>query len=206
MLSLTVETKSWMHKLPVPLKLGLLCLATLLMLPVTNWMIALAAMATVAALYLTAGWAFAQVGITRLKPLVYLVGLIFIYHVVTGRIEEGLTISLKLFAMVSLANLVTMTSRLDDMMAVVETLSKPLHRVGLPPRTLGLAMGLVIRFTPVFLKKGELLNEAWRARSAKRASPRLLVPLALGALDDADYVADALRARGGLSSAEEIKK
>ena len=67
-------------------------------------------------------------------------------------------------------------------------------------------MGLVIRFTPVFTAKGKLLNEAWRARSPKRANHRLLVPLALSALDDADRVADAIKARGGLTPASQDKK
>ena len=199
MLSLTIERKSWLHDVPVWLKLLILCIATLLMLPVSDWRIAVFATLIVAGLYLSAGISFARIGLARLKPLFYLVALIFIYQLVTARLEEGVEICLRLVAMVGLANLVTMTSRLDDMMAVVEFLTKPLHLFGLPPRALGFAMGLVIRFTPVFLQKGTLLNEAWRARSDKRSGARLLVPLALGALDDADRVADALRARGGIA-------
>ena len=204
MLSLTVEKKSWMHKIPVPLKLGLLCVLTVLMFPINDWHVALLATVCVATIYLSAGVEFARIGLQRLKPLSYLLAIIFIYHVVTLRTVEGLTICLKLFATVGLANMVTMTSRLDDMMAVVETLAKPFRRFGVTPRVIGFALGLVVRFTPIFIQKGQLLNEAWRARSAKKLSPRLIVPMALGALDDADRVADALRARGGLIEATPV--
>ena len=204
MLSLTVETKSWLHKVSVPLKLAILCVLTLVIMPLARWEPALAASFAVFLLYLSAGWRFAKIGASRLKPIAYLLAVIFLYHVVTSRTDAGLAICLKLFAAVGLANLVTMTSRLDDMMQVVETLTKPLKFIGLPPRAFGFATGLVVRFTPVFTAKGKILNEAWRARSPKRASPRLLVPLALGALDDAERVADAIKARGGLATAEPV--
>ncbi|WP_319529748.1 energy-coupling factor transporter transmembrane component T [uncultured Cohaesibacter sp.] len=199
MLSLTVNEKTWLHGISVPLKLGLLAIITLLMMPVNSWWVSCILAALVAALYLSAGTSFARLGLKYLRPLFWLLGLIFLYHVLTDRAEDGFAICLKIFAMVGLANLVTMSSRLDDMMAVVDWLSRPFYRFGLPPRALGLAMGLVIRFTPVFLQKAGLLNEAWRARRARGSSPRVIVPLALGALDDADRVADALRARGGLA-------
>nr|WP_321463134.1 energy-coupling factor transporter transmembrane component T [uncultured Cohaesibacter sp.] len=205
MLSLTVEQKSWMHGLPVWLKLGLLCLFTLLVWPLHDWRLLLAANIPVLILYLSAGRTFVKLGGQRLKPLLYLIAIIFIYQVVTGRVEEGLAICFKIIGTVSLANLVTMTSRLDDMMAVIETLAKPFYFLGLPPRALGFAMGLVIRFTPLFLQRGMQLNQAWRARSAKRTSPRLLVPLALSAIDDADRVAEALSARGGLHKKKTTK-
>ncbi|WP_321338869.1 energy-coupling factor transporter transmembrane component T [uncultured Cohaesibacter sp.] len=207
MLSLTVEQRSWMHRLPVWLKLLLLCLFTLVLWPLEDWRLLLASCLPVAVLYFSAGRSFAKLGAQRLKPVVYLVAIIFIYQIVTGRIEEGLAICLKIIATVSLANLVTMTSRLDDMMAVIETLAKPFYALGLPPRALGFAMGLVIRFTPLFLQRGIQLNHAWRARSPRRTSPRLLVPLALSAIDDADRVAEALKARGGLQNikAKEIQ-
>ncbi|WP_316863477.1 energy-coupling factor transporter transmembrane protein EcfT [uncultured Cohaesibacter sp.] len=200
MLSLTVETKSWMHRWPVETKLLLVCLFSLLMVPVNDWRLALFGLIAVALLYASAGWAFAKIGLVRLRPLSYLVALLFLYFVLTARLEEGLLVSFKLFATIGFANLVTMTSRLDDLMAVVEWLAKPLRFFGLPPRALSFAMGLVVRFTPLFLQKSELLHQAWRARSPKKSSARLLVPLALNVLDDADHVAEALRARGGIGS------
>ena len=198
MLSLTVPGKSWLHRMPVAYKLGFLFFITLFFVPVADWRPALAALLGVGLLYLSVSRRFARVGLSRIRPLFWLVAIIIVYHLVTARALEGLGIGLKILALVGLANLVTMTSLLDDMMGVANWLARPFHRLGLPPKALGLSMGLVVRFTPVFLQKGQLLRDAWRARSPKRPSPRLMVPLALGALDDADRVADAIKARGGL--------
>ncbi|PJE28084.1 ABC transporter permease, partial [Pseudooceanicola lipolyticus] len=43
-----------------------------------------------------------------------------------------------------------------------------------------------------------LLAESWRARSPRRPGLRTILPLAALAIDDAEHVAEALRARGGL--------
>jgi biotin transport system permease protein len=62
---------------------------------------------------------------------------------------------------------------------------------------------MVIRFTPVLIDKGAGLSEAWRARSKKRPSWRIVMPLLVTALDDADSVAEALKARGGVAPRKE---
>jgi len=110
---------------------------------------------------------------------------------------EGGTVALRLITAVAAANLVTMTTRLTDMVTVLERLAGPFRHLGLPPRTLALAMALVIRFIPVLSNRIGTLRLAWSARSARRAGWVLLVPATLAALDDADRVAEALRARGG---------
>jgi biotin transport system permease protein len=98
---------------------------------------------------------------------------------------------------VAFANFVTMTTRLSDMMRVIERLLRPLSRLGLSARQLALAVALVIRFVPVMLARAGQIRESWRARSPRRPGWRILVPIILSALDDADHVAQALRARGG---------
>ena len=63
---------------------------------------------------------------------------------------------------------------------------------------MSLALALVIRFIPVMLTRTEAISLAFRARSPRRPGWRLLMPVSLAALDDAEHVADALRARGGV--------
>ena len=91
-----------------------------------------------------------------------------------------------------------MTTRLSDMIAVIRLLLAPLRRVGLSTGALEIAIALVIRFVPVLAQKGGNLAEAWRARSPRRAGWRIVAPLALMALDDAEHVAESPRARGGV--------
>lgn len=62
---------------------------------------------------------------------------------------------------------------------------------------LGFAIVLVIRFIPVLRARAQGLIEAWRARSPRRAGWQVAFPITLLAIDDAEQVAEALRARGG---------
>ncbi|MCT4657361.1 MAG: energy-coupling factor transporter transmembrane protein EcfT [Cohaesibacter sp.] len=202
MLSLSVPGKSWLHRLPASFKLLALCISSMGLFALQSWELALVATAIVGLLYASLGRSFAMLGLSRLKPLIWMFVVILAYHVITNRIEDGIVISLRLAAAVGLATLVTMTTRLDAMMEIAEWLATPLYKLGMPRRTLGLAFAMVLRFTPVFIQKGQILAEAWRARSPKRTSSRLLVPLSLTALDDAERVAEALKARGGLTKPE----
>jgi biotin transport system permease protein len=148
--------------------------------------------------YLGFGLAFARYGAALLRPLWPFLVVLGLWHSWTGEWATGLTIGSKMLIAVALANLVTMTTRLEDMIAVVERAAAPLARLGVKPRILAVAIALVIRFTPVLMDKAGQLGQAWRARSAKRVNWRIVLPISLMALDDADRVAEAIRARGGL--------
>ena len=74
---------------------------------------------------------------------------------------------------------------------------KPVRTWGVNTRPVEIAVALVVRFTPVLIGKGAALADAWRSRCVKRASWRLVFPLSLVAIDDAEHVAEALKARGG---------
>jgi biotin transport system permease protein len=65
-------------------------------------------------------------------------------------------------------------------------------------RSVELAIALVVRFTPILAQKGQTLALAWKARAARRLGWRVITPFAVLAIDDAEHVAEALRARGGL--------
>ncbi len=198
MLTLTSPFETWAHRLPAGLKLALLAGLTLVLVPLGDLRWIGAAAAAVVAMYLAQGRGFAWHGLVMLRPLWPFLLILALWHGWTGEVQRGAVIGVKMLTAVALANFVTMTTRLDDLIAVVERLARPFSRLGLSPRVLAVTIGLVIRFTPVlFFRTGQLL-EAWRARSPRRAGWRVVLPAVLLALDDADHVADALRARGGL--------
>ena len=195
MLTLTSDRVTVAHGWPAGLKLAALALWTFAVLALPLWgaaaaQAAPASAAAAAALGLLADWTR---HLRRLWPMAVV---LLAWHAVTGTAGLGLLVTLRLLAAVGAANLVTMTTRLADMQAVFLWLARPLRPV-IAPATLALAFALVIRFVPVMLLRWEALALAFRARSARRPGWRLAAPAVLAALDDADRVADALRARGG---------
>ena len=198
MISLTSDLRTPWHRLPAGPKLLALCLFTLAIFYVDTLLWAGAACLGVAALYLPGGLAFLRQGLRLLKPLWFFAALVAIWHMITDEPALAALIILRLAAAIGAANLVTLTTRLDDMMAVVERLMRALRVPASFSRRLALAVALLIRFTPILTQKGGALVLAWRARSARRPGWRLVLPFALTALDDAEQVADAIKARGGI--------
>ena len=196
MVSLYVPGDSLLHRLPAGLKLILLALISAALMPVSNPVILALVLAAALALYAALG----REGLRQLRlirPLLPILAIIIALHGLTGTMAEGATVALRLLAMVLLANLVTLTTRMDDMLAAIAPLFRPLTLFGLSPRRPALAVTLVLRFVPVLLAVFAGLSEAWRARTGRTTSWRLIAPLALQALMLSDHVAEALIARGG---------
>ncbi len=203
MISLTSPVRTRAHDWPAGAKLAALCGATLALFFIQGLAAHLAILAAVLALYALPGRAFLRSGLGALRMLWPFVLVVALYHLIDGSPAQGAVIVLRLVSAVALANLVTMTTRLSEMIAVVHWLAAPLRALGLGTRPLEIAIALVIRITPVLLGKGQALADAWRARSPRRATWRIILPFTLLALDDADHISDALRARGGLVSTED---
>ncbi|WP_425045457.1 energy-coupling factor transporter transmembrane component T family protein [Primorskyibacter sp. S87] len=200
MLSLTSPVKTRYHRLPAGAKLLGLSLVTFLLFVIDAPVFPVAVLVLTAVLYLAPGPSFWAEGLRLLRPVVFFVAVVMVWHLITSDILDGILICLRLVAAVALANLVTMTTRLEDMLDVVRRLFSPLRRFGLSPDIIAFAVALVVRFAPVLLDKGSQLAEAWRARSSKSARWNIVLPLTLVVLDDADHVSEALRARGGLDT------
>ena len=198
MISLTSPVETWAHRWPAGLKLGLLCVATMVLFAVQHlqWHLIFFGIAFV--LYALPGRRFWVSGLRRLMVLWPFVVLIVLWHFITADLGAGVVIVLRMVTAVALANLVTMTTRLSDMMGVVRWLTAPLRVFGGRTERIELAIALVVRFTPVLSAKGQLLAMAWRARAVRRVGWRIITPFAVLAIDDAEHVAEALRARGGV--------
>lgn len=197
MLALTSPVQTPLHRLPAGAKLAALALFTLALFQLHSPLALALALTVITALHLPGGWPFAAHAMRLLRPLWPFALVLLLWHLWTQDLRDGMVILLRLTTAVAAANLVTMTTRLSDMIAVIERLANPLARLGLPPRTLALAIALTIRFLPVLSDRLTRIAEAWRARSPRRPAWRILTPATLATLDDADQVAEALRARGG---------
>lgn len=196
MMAIYLEGVSWAHKLPAGVKLILVAVLSLALFQVTSVYLFLACLAAVLACYASLG----RQGLAQLRLLrglgILLAGLLAL-HWLSGSLAEGLVISLRLVVMVLAANFVSLTTRLDDMLAAVLPLFRPLALFGLSPRTPALGVALVLRFVPHLMLVYGRLREALSARAGPGSSWRLLGPFAIQALAMSDHVAEALKARGG---------
>nr|WP_086939429.1 energy-coupling factor transporter transmembrane component T [Thaumasiovibrio occultus] len=199
-LSSPIETRA--HHWRAGLKLGALCVTTLVLFFINNLVFHSLFFLLVLALYALPGKAFFTSGLRYLTAVWPFILIVALWHVWTDEIALGLTIILRLMSAVALANLVTMTTRLSDMIDVVRYLAHPFTYLGLNTKALELAIALVIRMTPVLVTKGQNLSWAWKARSNRRSGWRIILPFTVVALDDADHVAEALKARGGTMNLE----
>ncbi len=198
MLTLTSPIETWAHRVRPGIKLVALAVWTLGIFWLHTPLTMAIAFAALLGLVATGGGVFLARSITSLRPLWPFVVLVGLWHLWINDAPGGVVILLRLVTAVMAANFVTMTTRLSDMVAVIERLARPLARVGLSPKVLALSMALVIRFVPVMSERLDQITEAWTARARRKPRWRVLVPATLAALDDADHVAEALRARGGV--------
>lgn len=194
MLTLTSERQTPLHRLPAGLKLAALAALTLALFALPGPWAALGPLGP-AGVALVLGLLPAL--LRQLRALLPVCAIILAWHALTGTAAEGAFVTFRLVAAFAAANLVTLTTRLSDMQGVFLWLARPFSALVAPER-LALAMALVIRFLPVLSLRAGQLGAAWSARSARRIGWPLVFAITLAALDDAEHVADALRARGGV--------
>lgn len=198
MLSFALPRQTWAHRQPAALKFALLAGAMVGLMRLTSLPGLALALLALAGLYASLGRAASLAGLRALRPLFWIILVLLLWHIWRNEARLGLIFALRVVVMVGLANFVTLTTPLPEIVDLVEWLARPLARLGLSPRLPGLAVALVLRFVPVLRTRHATLAEAWRARSPRRAGANVVAPLAFSLLDDADHLADALRARGGL--------
>lgn len=197
MLTLTSPHRIWAHRLPAGAKLASLALTTVALFHLTTPLPLLVCLVAILALIATGGPIFLAAATRSLRPLWPFLLIVALWHLWLNDLTGGATILLRLTAAVAAATFVTMTTPLTEMITLITRLARPLTLIGLQPKTLALAFALTLRFIPVMLIHLTLIREAIRARSPRRPGWRVMTPILLNTLDDADRVAEALRARGG---------
>ncbi|MCH8550773.1 MAG: energy-coupling factor transporter transmembrane protein EcfT [Natronospirillum sp.] len=197
MISLYLAQTGWLHRWPAGLKLLVLALASigLYFVSIAHWV--LFALLGVLSLYASLGRpALRQLRL--LRPLLLLFALMFLVQWWSVGLEAGLTLVLRMCTLILLANLVTLTTRMDAMMDAISPLLAPLRLIRVEPARIAFAVALVIRFVPVLLSQLHSLREAWNARGGGRQLWRLAIPMTLQAIRLSDHVAEGLAARGGI--------
>ncbi|MFF0814109.1 energy-coupling factor transporter transmembrane component T family protein [Rhodococcus sp. NPDC003318] len=187
---------SVLHRLPAGVKLGALVLA----------LVALAALvrtprdlipATVAVL---AGFAVARIPprvvLAQLRPVFWMLAFIAAFQIVFTGWRRALVVCGVLLLSVAIAALVSLTTRVLDMVDALHRILGPLRRFGVDPDRVGLVLAMTIRCIPLLAGLVAQVTEARRARGLSFSVRALAVPVVIGALRTADAMGEALAARG----------
>lgn len=187
--------RTWLHAIAAGHKLLALAAISFALLPIDDWRILSLALIVPLALYVSIGKpALSRVALLRaLWPMLTIIGLLQYF---TLGWEAALVAIARLVLMVALADLVTMTTKMQDMMDAVMPIMRPLRYFGLRPETLALTVTLVIRFVPMLMEMWQMRAESYRARTGRRPSWRLIAPFIAQTLRLADHIAEAIIARG----------
>lgn len=196
MRSLYSPSRTWLHVLPAGVKLLALSLFGTSLMLIADLRIMSGMTGLVLFLFLTLGSAAWRQWKT-LRGLLIAAALIAVFHWLTGDPATGIVSALRIMAAAMLALMLTVTTRFDDLLAVLEMLLSPLQRLGVPTQRVALGIGLMLRFAENFLSQWQRLDDAYRVRSGRSGGRHLLAPLAIRALQTAERVADALTARLG---------
>jgi biotin transport system permease protein len=199
-LALYVPRASPVHRCPAGAKLLVLAALGALLFAVPTLPAAAGALAGV----LLVGLAVARLPAGLLgrqaRAVAVWVGAIFAVHALLTDVLTGLETALRLLALVLAAAVVTATTRVTAMVAVVERVCAPLRFIGVRPARIGLALAMALRFIPLVAERADRIREARAARGGSarglRGLATLVVPLLVQVLQLAHTVSEALDARG----------
>ncbi len=163
-----------------------------------------------------------RVMLKAVKPILFIVLLTFVLNVFFspgGRVifqwafvtitDQGLLtavyMAIRLVLLVFGTQLMTLTTSPIELTDGLESLMKPLSKIGFPAHELAMMMSIALRFIPTLLEEADKIMKAQMARGADfesgnllaraRAMIPLLVPLFVSAFRRADELALAMEAR-----------
>ena len=196
MLSLYVPGTSVVHRAPAGLKLAVLAVLGVALFATARLASVAAALVLVLAVALLGARLPPRALTSQVRPVwIWLVALFGFHLLVTGPLV-GTVAVLRLLTLVLAAAVVTATTRVTALVAVIEWLASPLRVFGVRPARIGLVMAMTLRFIPLVADRAARIWEAQAARGAVGVRLGLMVPLLVQVLQMATTVGEALDARG----------
>jgi biotin transport system permease protein len=153
-----------------------------------------------ASLVVAGGYAFAEIparfALRQLWPLRWLLLIIAVLQVVLSGWQSAVLVCGGLLISMAIATLVTLTTRVTEILDVCQRMLRPLARLGIDPDRVGLVLALTIRCIPLLAGIVGEVSQARKARGLGFSVIALVVPVVVRALRSADAMGDALIARG----------
>lgn len=196
MLGQYVPGASLVHRMPPIAKLAILVVVLLTMAIAVRepWHLVPAAALTVIA------YGLSRIGpraaLNQLRPAVWMLLFVGAFQWLFTGWQRALVVCGVLGLSVAWAALVSLTTRVLDMLDAIHTLLGPLRRFGVNTDRVGLVLAMTIRCIPLISGLVADVTEARKARGLGFSIRALAVPVVIGALRTADAMGEALAARG----------
>ncbi len=195
MLGLYVPGDSAVYRIPVGAKLlGLFGAVTAVIVVGHPWTAAAAALGC-ALLYPLCGLP-PRYAWRTLRPVLPFLALIALFQAFTGDWQVALRVCAQLAVAVLLSGLVTLTTRVSEMLALFERLARPLRFVGVRPERVALVLALTVRAIPMVASAWRASREAYLARGLRGRPHLMVVPVIVGLVRSAEAMGEAMTARG----------
>ncbi|WP_160050311.1 energy-coupling factor transporter transmembrane protein EcfT [Nocardiopsis sp. FR4] len=184
-----------LYRVPAGTKLLALLLAGAGLLVWADHRVALGALAAALLLYPAVGLGARRAwsALRALWPFLLAIGL---FQVLFGEWQTGLRLCAQLAALVLLANLVTLTTRVREMLDLFQRAARPLRHLGANPDRVALVLALTVRSIPMVAAAWRAAREGYRARGLSGRPHLLVVPVIVQLMRMADATGEALVARG----------
>lgn len=131
-----------------------------------------------------------------LVPVLPMLAIILALQLWFDTAEVAVVTCLRLAILATAAFAVSLTTRTDDLLALLIAGLRRFERFGVEPERVALAVSLALRFVPLMLDTLGEMRLAARARGVERLRPALIGAFVVRILRFAEDVADALDLRG----------
>lgn len=199
-LALYVPRSSPVHRTPAGWKLLALATLSVLVFAVPTLPMVGAALTGVLVVGLGASRLPLAVLAGQARAVLWWLVVLFVLNAVLTDVRTGAVTAMRLLALVLAAATVTATTRVTEMVAVVEWICSPLRVLGVRPARIGLVIAMALRFVPLISERADRIREAQAARGGSvrglRGLTTSVVPLLVQVLQLAHTVSEALDARG----------
>ncbi|KKO77030.1 energy-coupling factor transporter transmembrane protein EcfT [Corynebacterium aurimucosum] len=137
-----------------------------------------------------------RVALGQLVPPLYLLVALAAFQWWQKDLLSAAIMFLTIYAAISAAVLLTLTTKVSEMMDSLDRALAPLGRLGIPVENITLAMSLTIRLLPLMLGTVVEVLDARKARGATASLTAFGTPVIIRSIRRARAMGEALQARG----------
>ena len=194
-LGVYIPGDTWLHRLGAALKFALLVVFIIAVtaLPTQPWH-SFAALVFVLVLYV---WARipARVAWRQLVTLLPVLLFLGVFMVWQNGVQSALTLLIGLLATIAAANLLTLTTPVEELLAALDRALAPFGHTG---ELISLTIALTIRLAPLTLATANEVLAARKARGVGFSFSAFGIPLVIRSVRRAKMMGEALMARGAV--------